>query len=45
MRFPIIKNKLRVRRRNVQTIIWACAVLHNFINCCGIPPPEEEVLN
>lgn len=44
LRFPMLKNRLHVRRKNVQTIVWACCVLHNFINACGVPPPPTQEL-
>jgi hypothetical protein len=43
MRFPILKETTRIRYKNVGTIFYACAILHNIINVMGLPPPPDVI--
>jgi hypothetical protein len=40
MRFPILKQTCRIRKRNVTTIVMGTAILHNILNSLGIELPE-----
>ena len=44
MRFPILKNTMRIRRKNVSTIVMGCCILHNLMTNMGIPMPDEAEL-
>ena len=41
MRFPILKNKMRIRRKNFAHLIMGCVILHNLMNSMGVPMPDE----
>ena len=32
MRFPVLKQTARIRKKNVSTIVLACGILHNLLN-------------
>jgi hypothetical protein len=40
MRFPILKNTIRIRRKNVGVLIFGCAIIHNFLNAANILIPD-----
>jgi hypothetical protein len=42
MRFPILKNTIRLRIKNVGVVLFACVILHNFVNAAGIPIPDYD---
>lgn len=45
MRFPILKNKIRIHRKNFSPLLMGCIILHNLMNGMGIPPPDDaEIL-
>ena len=41
MRFPILKNKMRVRRKNVPAIVHCLAILHNVCIAMGMDIEDE----
>ena len=48
MRFPVLKQTARIRKKNVSTIVLACGILHNLLNKFGVELPEfdsEQVEN
>jgi hypothetical protein len=42
MRFPLLKQTCRVRKKNVSTLVLACGILHNLLNKVGVDLPEFE---
>ena len=36
MRFPMIKDKMRVAPRNIGRLVMTCIILHNFMINCGL---------
>ena len=45
MRFPILKNTMRIRRRKFSTLLLGCVILHNTMNGMGIPMPPDTILD
>lgn len=39
MRFPILKQTCRIRKKNVTTIVMGTAILHNILNGIGVELP------
>jgi hypothetical protein len=42
MRFPVLKQTARIRKKNVSTIVLACGILYNLLNKFGVELPEFE---
>lgn len=39
MRFPILRQTCRIRKKNVSTIVMGTAILHNIFNSLGMELP------
>ena len=44
MRFPVLKNKIRVHRKNFSHLVMGSIILHNVMNMMGIPLLDEEAI-
>lgn len=42
MRFPILKQTCRIRKKNVTTLVMSCVILHNILNSIGVDIPDVE---
>lgn len=43
MRFPALKNTMRIRRKNFSTLLVACCIIHNMMIGMGIPVPDAGI--
>ena len=42
MRFPILKNQIRLHKKKFSPLIMGCIILHNPMNSMGVPLPNDE---